>query len=115
MKRKDQELKICKWRLPRYYLYHITFHWIEEDINSVWIRDYGPRIICEGEGPTSDVRAGMDTKYSSNRPLDDKIPSEVGSADRFDHNNYDANSFIIHSGGNGHYFSTKKAFDTAHQ
>ena len=85
--------------------------WIDEDINSVWIRDYGPRFICN---PDNDVRAAVDTKYYTNRDLDDKLPVELGKVDRlpmmFGHDNHDLNSQLMHSGGNAHYFSTSKAF-----
>jgi agmatine/peptidylarginine deiminase len=73
--------------------------WINENINSVWIRDYGPRFICD---PAADLKAAVDTKYYSNRVLDDALPVELGNADReprFGHNNYNLNS-VLHSGGN---------------
>eukprot|EP00581_Thalassiosira_minuscula_P015527 CAMPEP_0183726798 /NCGR_PEP_ID=MMETSP0737-20130205/24225_1 /TAXON_ID=385413 /ORGANISM="Thalassiosira miniscula, Strain CCMP1093" /LENGTH=552 /DNA_ID=CAMNT_0025958255 /DNA_START=285 /DNA_END=1943 /DNA_ORIENTATION=+ len=86
--------------------------WIEETIDAVWIRDYGPRFICD---PVNDTRAAVDTRYYSSRPNDDNLPVELGKLDRlptFGHDNHDLNSQIMHSGGNGHFFSSNKAFAT---
>lgn len=80
---------------------------ITENIDSVWIRDYGPRMICNTE---TGLKASVDTKYYGSRPNDDKLPRELGASDQWDHDNFDLNAELFHSGGNAHYFSTGKAF-----
>lgn len=85
--------------------------WIREPIDAVWIRDYGPRYICHNE--TKVVRGGVDTKYYTDRPYDDTLPTKLGNGNDIGlYTNYDLNGELIHSGGNGHYFSTRKAFAT---
>ena len=87
--------------------------WVNENTNSVWIRDYGPRFICDPNSQNNDGRASVDTAYYSNRPADDNLPVELGKTDQepigFGHNNFNLN-VIMHSGGNGHYFSNNKVF-----
>ena len=85
--------------------------WIREPIDAFWIRDYGPRYICHNE--TKVVRGGVDTKYYTFRVNDDTLPTKLGNGNDIGiYNNYDLNDELIHSGGNGHYFSTRKAFAT---
>lgn len=84
--------------------------WVEEPVDSVWIRDYGPRFICD---PSALVRAAVDTRYYSSRPNDNTLPTKLGNGNEVGpHNNHDLNQEVMHSGGNGHYFSTGKAFSS---
>ena len=86
--------------------------WIREPIDAVWIRDYGPRYICHNKTKVV-VRGGVDTKYYTYRPYDDTLPTKLGNGNDIGlYTNYDLNDELIHSGGNGHYFSTRKAFAT---
>lgn len=80
---------------------------IRENIDAVWIRDYGPRFTCDLV--KGDVKASVDTRYYSTRPNDDALPKELAKDDRWGHDNYDLNR-IMHSGGNMHFFSDNKAF-----
>ena len=84
--------------------------WVEKLIDSVWIRDYGPRYICHG---TADVRGGIDTRYYSSRLNDDTLPTKLGNGTEVGpYSNFDLNAELMHSGGNGHYFSTRDAFSS---
>ena len=62
-------------------------------LNSIWIRDYGPRFVYEGG-----VRVAVDSIYYSSRPQDDAIPV---SAAAFLKRPYYAMP-LVHSGGNYH-------------
>ncbi|EJK76965.1 hypothetical protein THAOC_01240 [Thalassiosira oceanica] len=89
--------------------------WVEESVDSVWIRDYGPRFICAGRDQRS--RSGIDTRfYKKWATRDEYIPTALSGSEHlaigFGHNNHNLKS-ILHSGGNGHYFSTGKAFATS--
>mgnify|MGYP000738569457 CR=1 FL=1 len=61
--------------------------------DTVWIRDYGPRYIFEG-----DCRAIIDHVYNRPRPNDDAYPSFFAQLKR--HARY--NLPLIHGGGNSH-------------
>jgi agmatine deiminase len=84
--------------------------WVEQPIDSVWIRDYGPRYICHNE---TDVRGAVDTRYYSDRVNDDTLPTKLGNgAEVGPYSNFDLDVELMHSGGNGHYFSIRKAFSS---
>ena len=62
-------------------------------LNSIWMRDYGPRFVYE-----SGVRVIVDSIYYSTRPLDNAIPTVLSSA--LKKPLYALN--LLHSGGNFH-------------
>ena len=62
-------------------------------LNSIWIRDYGPRFVYEGG-----VRVVVDSIYYSTRPQDDAIPSFMATQLA---RPYYAMP-LVHSGGNYH-------------
>lgn len=72
--------------------------------DSIWIRDYGPRYIYEG-----DCRAIIDHEYNRRRPDDDAIPSFL--AGYFNHAYYKIP--LRHGGGNYHLHATGDAHCTA--
>ncbi len=61
--------------------------------DSIWIRDYGPRYVYEGE-----VRIVVDHTYNRPRPLDNAIPEFL--ANHFKHGYY--KKPLVHGGGNYH-------------
>lgn len=71
--------------------------------NTVWIRDYGPRYIYEG-----DCRAVIDHVYNRPRPNDDAYPSFFAQLKR--HARY--NLPLIHGGGNYHLNALNESFCT---
>ena len=71
--------------------------------NSVWIRDYGPRVVN-----SSGVRGFVDHTYNRPRPLDDAIPAAV--APSFSSPVYSMP--LTHGGGNFHLFDDGEAFMT---
>lgn len=71
--------------------------------NSVWMRDYGPRVVNSGG-----VRGFVDHTYNRPRPLDDAIPSAV--APSFATPVYSLP--LTHGGGNFHLFDDGEAFMT---
>ena len=84
--------------------------WVEQPIDSVWIRDYGPRYLCHNK---TDVRGTVDTRYYSGRVYDDTLPTKLGNGVEVGpYSNFDLDVELMHSGGNGHYFSTRKAFSS---
>jgi agmatine/peptidylarginine deiminase len=66
-------------------------------LNSVWIRDYGPRYIYEGPSGHQ-VRAIIDHVYNRPRPLDNVMPEDFAVLKN--HAIYDIP--LIHGGGNYH-------------
>ncbi len=54
-------------------MHHVEF--IIASTNSIWTRDYGPWFIFDGDG----VQGIVDPIYNRPRPLDDVIPSTIGS------------------------------------
>lgn len=62
--------------------------------DTVWIRDYGPRYIYEG-----DVRAIVDHTYNRPRPNDNLLPSYFGNSVK-QHRVYEIP--LVHGGGNYH-------------
>jgi agmatine deiminase len=71
--------------------------------DSIWLRDYGPRYIYEG-----DVRAIVDHTYNRPRPNDNTFPVGFGTAKK--HKRYDID--LIHGGGNFHLDANNKGFAT---
>lgn len=69
----------------------VIFHVVTTD--SIWIRDYGPRYIYQGQ-----VRSVVDHVYNRPRPQDDMQP--VYFADALGHARYDIP--LVHGGGNFH-------------
>lgn len=62
-------------------------------LNSIWVRDYGPRYIYEGN-----VRAIVDHTYNRPRPLDNAIPAFISGVRN--HAYYELP--LVHGGGNYH-------------
>jgi len=73
------------------------------ETDSIWIRDYGPRYIYEGN-----CRAIIDHIYNRPRPADDVLP--VGFAEYKNHARYDLD--LIHGGGNYHLDAINRSFCT---
>lgn len=71
--------------------------------DSIWMRDYGPRYIYEG-----DVRAIVDHEYNRPRDNDDALPSAFASFKK--HARYDID--LIHGGGNFHLDGNDRGFAT---
>ncbi|MGE3107858.1 MAG: agmatine deiminase family protein [Phycisphaerales bacterium] len=71
--------------------------------NTVWIRDYGPRYIYEGN-----CRAIIDHVYNRPRPLDDAYPAYFAQLKR--HARY--NIPLVHGGGNYHLSALGESFCT---
>jgi agmatine deiminase len=71
--------------------------------NSVWMRDYGPRIIN-----MAGLRGSVDHTYNRNRPDDDAFP--VVFANLLNEPKFDIP--LVHGGGNFHLFSDGDAFMT---
>lgn len=78
-------------------------HTMVVDMNSIWIRDYGPRYIIE-----SGCRAIVDHTYNRPRPLDDAIPAFF--AEQMNHALYELP--LVHGGGNYHLHATGIAHAT---
>lgn len=72
--------------------------------DSVWIRDYGPRYIYEGN-----CRAVVDHVYNRPRPLDDVLPGYFAGTVK-KHAFYEIP--LIHGGGNYHLDATGSSFAT---
>lgn len=60
--------------------------------DSIWIRDYGPWFVIDGNG----VFSMVDTTYNRPRPTDDRVPA--GIAKELDIPRYSPN--LVHTGGN---------------
>lgn len=71
--------------------------------NSIWMRDYGPRYIFEG-----DVRGVVDHTYNRPRPADNLLP--IFHAAQFNHTYYDMP--LVHGGGNYHLDATGIGYAT---
>ncbi len=75
---------------------NVTF--IEDDFNSIWVRDYGPNSVYMND---VDELAFVDWIYNRPRPLDDAIPEVI--ADYLQVPNYCttvAPNDLVHTGGN---------------
>ena len=72
-------------------------------LDSIWIRDYGPRYIFEG-----DCRAIVDHTYNRPRPNDNALPAWLGP--RVGHAVYTLP--LIHGGGNFHLSSLGQGYAT---
>jgi agmatine/peptidylarginine deiminase len=76
--------------------------------NSVWIRDYGPRYVYEG-----DVRVITDHQYNRPRPADDLQPNDFALLKQ--HQYYEIglnNTILVHGGGNYHLNGAGDAYST---
>jgi agmatine deiminase len=80
---------------------------ISRTIDSIWIRDYGPRYIYEG-APGRQVRAIVDHTYNRPRPNDDTF--NQGWTTFRKHQYYELP--LVHGGGNYHLNSLRDAFAT---
>lgn len=78
-------------------------HIIVQPTDSIWIRDYGPRYIYEG-----DVRAIVDHTYNRPRPLDNAVPLHF--SDYKNHAYYKIP--VVHGGGNYHLDSAGFGYAT---
>jgi agmatine/peptidylarginine deiminase len=77
-------------------------------INTVWVRDYGPRYIFEG-----DCRAIVDHQYNRPRPQDDIFPQYFGTVRG--HQYYAlglGTTQLIHGGGNFHLDALNRSYAT---
>lgn len=72
-------------------------------LNSIWVRDYGPRFVYEGG-----VRTIVDHTYNRPRPQDNAMPTSYAA--QRDIIRYDLP--LIHGGGNYHLFSEDPGFAT---
>lgn len=82
---------------------HVEF--IAYSTYSVWMRDYGPRFVREGNH-----RAMVDHTYNRNRPADDAFPDHLAAL--WGEPQYDIP--LTHGGGNFHLYSdaSREAFMT---
>ncbi len=71
--------------------------------DTIWIRDYGPRYIYEG-----DCRAVVDHTYNRPRPSDDVLPAAFAAQQR--HTFYEHP--LIHGGGNYHLDALRRSYCT---
>jgi len=71
--------------------------------DSIWMRDYGPRYVYEG-----DVRIVIDHTYNRPRPNDNNVPTFF--ADVKNHQRYELP--LVHGGGNYHLHDTARAHTT---
>lgn len=78
-------------------------HFLVKTTDTVWIRDYGPRYIFEG-----DCRAVVDHVYNRPRPQDDTVPGNYATARH--HAFY--NNGLIHGGGNFHLDALGRSYVT---
>jgi agmatine deiminase len=77
-------------------------------IDTIWLRDYGPRYIFEG-----DCRAIIDHRYNRPRPNDDTLP--IGFAQYKRHALYELGmngTTLVHGGGNYHLDSVGRGYAT---
>ncbi|MCC6661787.1 MAG: agmatine deiminase family protein [Phycisphaerales bacterium] len=72
-------------------------------LNSVWLRDYGPRYIFQG-----DCRAIVDHTYNRPRPQDDVFPAAFGL---YKHHAFYEHQ-LVHGGGNYHLDDAGNSFAT---
>ena len=76
------------------------------DLDTVWIRDYGPRYISE-----SSISSIIDHTYNRNRPKDNSLPSYISTDPvPFAQNEPVHLMDLVHGGGNFHAFSNGDAF-----
>ncbi|MCS7032586.1 MAG: agmatine deiminase family protein [Phycisphaerae bacterium] len=88
-------------------LSNVTFFTVP--LNSVWVRDYGPRYVYEG-----DVRVITDHRYNRpTRPSDDNQPVVFGNFKK--HQYYEmgiGSTTLVHGGGNYHLDAVGDAYTT---
>lgn len=78
-------------------------HFLVKTTDTVWIRDYGPRYIFEGN-----CRAVIDHVYNRPRPNDDTVPGNFAAAR---HHAY-YNNGLTHGGGNFHLDTLGRSYCT---
>jgi agmatine deiminase len=78
-------------------------HFVIRSTDSIWLRDYGPRYIFEGE-----CRAIIDHTYNRPRPQDNAF--NIGMAAYMNHACYEVP--LVHGGGNYHCNSTGEGHAT---
>jgi agmatine/peptidylarginine deiminase len=76
---------------------------LSRTLDSIWLRDYGPRYIYEG-----DVRSVIDHTYNRPRPNDNNL--NVFHANVFNHTRYEIP--LVHGGGNYHLDAVGVGFAT---
>ena len=76
--------------------------------DSIWMRDYGPRYVFEGNGSTGGVRAVVDHTYNRPRPNDNLMP-DYWSALRGE-TQYQIP--LVHGGGNYHLSGLGDSYST---
>jgi agmatine deiminase len=82
-----------------------NFTYFSVPTDSIWIRDYGPFWIVDGNG----VLASVDTVYNRpSRKLDDKVPAFIAS--QIGIKNYQPG--VVHTGGNYYSDGTGNAFSS---
>ncbi len=85
---------------------NVTFRQVS--LNSVWIRDYGPRYVYEG-----DVRVITDHQYNRPRPLDNVQPNDFANLKQHKYYEIGLNSTtLVHGGGNYHLDANGDAYST---
>src|SRR5688572_2565878 len=85
---------------------NVTFR--QYGYNSVWIRDYGPRYVYEG-----DVRVITDHRYNRPRPADDVQPNDFALLKQHQYYEIGLNSTtLVHGGGNYHLNGAGDAYST---
>ncbi|MCG3126660.1 MAG: Agmatine deiminase [Phycisphaerae bacterium] len=77
--------------------------WVVRGTDTIWIRDYGPRYIYEGN-----VRAIVDHTYNRPRPNDDALPGFFATYKK--HTMYTIG--LVHGGGNFHLDANDNSFVT---
>ena len=83
-------------------------HTVNITCDSIWIRDYGPRYIFEGN-----CRAIVDHQYNRVRPNDDAEPTSFGNTRH--HQRYAvgvSSTELIHGGGNFHLDALNRSYST---
>lgn len=78
-------------------------HTIIQPTDTIWIRDFGPRYVYEGE-----VRAVVDHTYNRPRPLDDAVPSHFSGFRNHEYYKIP----LVHGGGNYHLDETATGYTT---
>ncbi len=87
-------------------LANVTFYTVP--LNSIWVRDYGPRYAYEGN-----VRIIADHQYNRPRPLDNNQPVAFGNLKQQQYYEMGINSTtLIHGGGNYHLNALGDAYAT---
>ncbi|MBL7007624.1 MAG: agmatine deiminase family protein [Planctomycetes bacterium] len=89
----SSEISAAQSKIASYGANMARVHFPVKGTDTVWIRDYGPRYVYQG-----DVRAIVDHTYNRPRPKDDALPAFL--AGYFGHAFYE--HALVHGGGNFH-------------